>query len=61
MLKKILIILAGTTLCAGIAGAAEPAAGNPVVLMETSLGNVKMELFTREASVSVKNFLDYVT
>ncbi|MBA4397533.1 MAG: cyclophilin [Syntrophus sp. (in: bacteria)] len=62
MLKKILVILACglTILCAGVAGAAEPAARNPVVLMETSLGNVKMELFAREAPISVKNFLEYV-
>jgi peptidyl-prolyl cis-trans isomerase A (cyclophilin A) len=62
MLKKILIILACglPILCAGFAGAAEPAARNPVVLMETSLGNVKLELFAREAPISVKNFLDYV-
>jgi peptidyl-prolyl cis-trans isomerase A (cyclophilin A) len=62
MLKKILVILACglTILCAGVKGAAEQAAGNPVVLMETSLGNVKLELFPKEAPISVKNFLDYV-
>ena len=62
MLKKILVILACglPILCAGVAGAAEPAARNPVVLMETSLGNVKLELFAKEAPISVKNFLDYV-
>jgi peptidyl-prolyl cis-trans isomerase A (cyclophilin A) len=62
MLKKILVILACglPILCAGVAVAAEPAARNPVVLMETSLGNVKLELFPREAPISVKNFLDYV-
>ena len=62
MLKKILIILAcGLALvCAGVAGAGEPAAKNLVVLMETSLGNVKLELLAKEAPLSVKNFLDYV-
>ncbi len=62
MLKKFLIILAcGLPIfCAGIAGAAELAAKNPVLLMETSLGNVKLELFAKEAPISVKNFLDYV-
>ena len=63
MLKMILVILACglTILCAGgIAVTAEPAAKNPVVLMETSLGNVKLELFAKEAPISVKNFLDYV-
>lgn len=60
--KAILTILACglAILCTGVAGAAEPAAGKPVVLMETSLGNVKLELFAREAPISVKNFLDYV-
>lgn len=33
---------------------------NPVVLMETSMGNVRIELFAMEAPVSVKNFLAYV-
>jgi cyclophilin family peptidyl-prolyl cis-trans isomerase len=60
MLKTILVTLAGAVLCAGIAGAAEPAAGNTFVLMETSLGSVKIELFAKEAPVSVKNFLEYV-
>jgi peptidyl-prolyl cis-trans isomerase A (cyclophilin A) len=62
MLKKILVILACglPILCAGVAGAAEPAAKNPVVLMQTSLGNIKLELFAAEAPLSVKNFLDYV-
>ena len=60
MLKTILVTLAGAVLCAGVAGAAEPAAGNTFVLMETSLGSVKLELFAKEAPVSVKNFLEYV-
>ena len=61
MLKKIIVILVCglSILCAGAAGAAEPAAGNPVVLMETSLGDIKIELFAAEAPISVKNFLDY--
>jgi len=61
MLKKILVILACglPILCAGIADTAEPAK-NPVVLMETNLGNMKLELFAKEAPISVKNFLDYV-
>ena len=33
---------------------------NPVVLMETSMGNMKIELFQKEAPLTVKNFLDYV-
>jgi peptidyl-prolyl cis-trans isomerase A (cyclophilin A) len=62
MLKKILVIMAFglPILCAGVSGAAGQAARNPVVLMETSLGNVKLVLFAKEAPISVKNFLDYV-
>lgn len=33
---------------------------NPVVLMETSMGNVKIELFKDKAPISVRNFLSYV-
>ena len=35
-------------------------AANPVVIMETSLGAVEIELFEDKAPISVKNFLDYV-
>jgi len=58
MLKKLILTLACTLLLGGAALAAE--VKNPVVLMETSLGNVKMELFQKEAPISVKNFLSYV-
>lgn len=33
---------------------------NPVVIMETSMGNVKIELFKDKAPISVRNFLSYV-
>src|SRR5438128_2130142 len=33
---------------------------NPVVVMETSMGTVKMELFAKKAPISVENFLKYV-
>lgn len=36
------------------------AADNPVVVMETSMGTVEMELFQDKAPISVKNFLGYV-
>ena len=35
-------------------------AANPVVVMETSMGTVKIELFEDKAPVTVKNFLQYV-
>lgn len=33
---------------------------NPTVLMETSMGNIKIELFKDKAPISVRNFLSYV-
>ena len=33
---------------------------NPVVIMETSMGTIKIELYEKKAPVTVKNFLDYV-
>ena len=45
---------------AAFSGESAAAEKNPVVLMETSLGNVKIELDQAKAPVSVKNFLSYV-
>ena len=57
MLKKILSVIAMVCLSAGIACA--EGKKNPVVEMETSLGKIKIELFEKEAPISVKNFLEY--
>jgi cyclophilin family peptidyl-prolyl cis-trans isomerase len=35
-------------------------AANPIVIMETSMGNMKIELFEDKAPITVKNFLGYV-
>ena len=35
-------------------------AGNPMVLMKTNMGNITIELFEKEAPITVKNFLNYV-
>jgi peptidyl-prolyl cis-trans isomerase A (cyclophilin A) len=61
MLKKILVALACglSILHAGVSWTAEPTVKNPVVAIETSMGSVKLELFAKEAPISVKNFLDY--
>jgi peptidyl-prolyl cis-trans isomerase B (cyclophilin B) len=51
------------TLCLLVLGAVAVGgarAANPVVVMETSLGTVKIELFEDKAPITVKNFLDYV-
>jgi len=34
---------------------------NPIAVMETSLGQVKIELFADKSPVTVQNFLDYVS
>jgi len=34
-------------------------AANPVVVMETSMGTIKVELFEQKAPITVKNFLAY--
>jgi len=51
------------TLFAAVAGmflAAAAQAANPVVVLETSKGDIKIELFEDKAPVTVKNFLKYV-
>lgn len=57
MLKKFISALFVLVLTAGVALAADTK--NPVVEMETTMGKIKMELFIKEAPLSVQNFLDY--
>src|SRR3954463_3155267 len=42
------------------AASLQPAPGNPVVQIETSMGTITIELFKDQAPVSVANFLQYV-
>ena len=58
MLKRIVCLLLLGLCLAGSASAAE-GAKNPTLVIETNLGAVKVELFQKEAPISVKNFLDY--
>lgn len=44
----------------GFAAAGVVQAANPVVVMETSKGTIKIELFEDKSPVTVKNFLTYV-
>ena len=63
MLKRILSLsLLSLFLFSGVvqAAAADHPAKTPVVLMETSMGNVKIQLAPLKAPVSVQNFLEYV-
>lgn len=57
MFKKMLSVALLICFMAGIAYAEQKK--NPVVTMETTLGNVKIELFEKEAPISVNNFLEY--
>jgi cyclophilin family peptidyl-prolyl cis-trans isomerase len=45
---------------AGLLGAGSASAANPVVVMETSMGTIKIELYPDKAPITVKNFLGYV-
>jgi peptidyl-prolyl cis-trans isomerase A (cyclophilin A) len=62
MLKKILIfpVFFFLATVGASASAAETAAKAPVVLVETSMGNVKVQLDRQNAPITVQNFLDYV-
>ncbi len=54
-MNRILFTFMTTAVFAGAASAA-----NPVVIMETSMGTIKIELFEDKAPITVKNFLKYV-
>lgn len=56
MLKRLACLLFLVLCLAGSAFAAEK---NPVLVIETNMGNVTVELFQKEAPISTKNFLDY--
>lgn len=47
-------------LAAGLLAVAPVRAANPVVIMETSAGTIKIELYPDKAPTTVKNFLQYV-
>jgi len=57
--RSFLIALAGAALVAS--GFAQPAmAANPQVELQTTAGNIRIELFPDAAPKTVANFLDYV-
>ena len=56
---RTVLVVIGLALGLGGVGAAH-AQGNPVVLLATSLGEIKLELDPEKAPISVKNFIDYV-
>jgi cyclophilin family peptidyl-prolyl cis-trans isomerase len=54
-MRRLLTALAVLGMTAGMASAA-----NPIVVMKTSMGTVKIELFADKAPKTVENFLKYV-
>lgn len=61
-LSKCLLAIALVAFAASMASplAAQQKAGNPMVIMKTNMGTMKIELFEKEAPITVKNFLAYV-
>jgi peptidyl-prolyl cis-trans isomerase A (cyclophilin A) len=56
----VMVAFACTAYAAEAPKPVKTAGKNPVVLVQTSMGNIKLELFEKEAPISVKNFLAYV-
>ena len=52
--------VAAACLAVVLVGSPAAAQDNPVVVMDTSLGTIAIELFESEAPISVANFLSYV-
>src|SRR3954471_15888527 len=60
-LMSIFFVLFGLLLqAAAPAAPPQPAPGNPVVTIETSMGTITIELYKDQAPVSTANFLQYV-
>lgn len=59
MLRRCVVVLVALLLSASVALA--EGKDNPLLVMETSLGSVKLELFRDKAPLSVANFLAYVS
>jgi peptidyl-prolyl cis-trans isomerase A (cyclophilin A) len=56
---SVLMMLATALSGLGQSKAASPQA-NPVIVLETNMGNIKVELFAKKAPITTKNFLVYV-
>jgi peptidyl-prolyl cis-trans isomerase A (cyclophilin A) len=54
-IRPLLVLL--TSLAAAVPAAAK---GNPMVILSTSMGDIKLELYSDKAPVTVQNFLEYV-
>jgi cyclophilin family peptidyl-prolyl cis-trans isomerase len=59
-LSCVILAAAVLVLAVPVAGEDEKAEKNPVVVLSTTLGDIEIELFPKEAPITVKNFLWYV-
>jgi len=60
MFKKIIVAVTVCMLIGGMAALSGAASKKQVVIMKTSLGNIKIELMQKESPITIKNFLSYV-
>ena len=58
ILSAVFLAMAGTMVTSGFS---EKASGNPVVVIQTSMGDITVELFQKKAPKSVENFLAYAS
>jgi cyclophilin family peptidyl-prolyl cis-trans isomerase len=52
-------LIALCVVCLAVVAAGSARAANPVAVIETSMGTIKVELYEDKAPVTVKNFIDY--
>jgi cyclophilin family peptidyl-prolyl cis-trans isomerase len=61
MTSRLAAVLGLLALAFGLPARAEAAGkGNPMVVLSTSMGDIKVELYADKAPITTKNFLDYV-
>jgi cyclophilin family peptidyl-prolyl cis-trans isomerase len=60
LLVGAVLLIAAAMLSSSLMAQDDKGGKNPVVVMKTTLGDIKIELFEKEAPVSAKNFLWYV-
>ena len=61
LVLSLLVTQVQATAPAAAPAALEPAPGNPVAVISTSMGDITVELFKEQAPVSVENFLRYAS
>src|SRR5207302_1635866 len=58
--QRIFLLVLASGVAAAMLAPGTAQAANPVVVIETSMGNIKVELYPDKAPKTVKNFLSYV-